>query len=613
MLNRTRYQRFKGAQYRPAGWLRRQLRIQADGLSGNLDQVWPDVRDSKWIGGDRDGWERMPYWLDGVVPLAFLLEDEQLIARIRKHMDTIIARQEEDGWLCPCALEERNSYDLWSGILMAKVLAQYGDYVNDPRVEEALYRYLKNLWSFSHHITLQNWAAMRWFEALIPIFWMYERRPEDWLLRLASRLHQQGFNYRALFSPFRHQEPERIWSYDTHVVNLAMALKHDALLSRINGGNADGFAEDMLQQLLDHHGMAMGHFTGDECLSGDSPIQGTELCGVVEAMYSYENLLLIGGNPYWGDMLEKLAFNALPATLSRDMWTHQYDQMTNQIRCARLPEGNVIFGTNGPESHLFGLEPNFGCCTANFSQGWPKLAQHSFLHNEECIISAVLVPGEVSTSMFGSPVRCRLDTEYPFRDSLVYTIETDRPTAFGLSIRIPGFVRGALVDGKPAVPGQFYTFWRTWQGKEKVEVKLDFAAELVRRPRDLYALWRGPLLYSVAIEERWDKKEYTHKGVERKHPYCDYEVHPESAWNYGFASDEMKVREHPVTDQPFSSNPAPVEMTAKLAPVDWPEQHGVCAKQPGSFKAAGEVREVRMIPYGCTALRMTEMPKVDDY
>ncbi|MHC4198388.1 MAG: hypothetical protein ACYSU0_00155 [Planctomycetota bacterium] len=65
----------------PKGWLLNQLRIQADGISGCLDEFWPDVRDSAWFGGDSDSWERAPYWLDGFVPLAFLLKDEKLMAK----------------------------------------------------------------------------------------------------------------------------------------------------------------------------------------------------------------------------------------------------------------------------------------------------------------------------------------------------------------------------------------------------------------------------------------------------------------------------------------------------------------------------------------------------
>jgi len=52
----------------PLGWLRDQLRVQADGLSGHLDEFWPSVADSRWIGGGSEGWERGPYWLDGIVP-----------------------------------------------------------------------------------------------------------------------------------------------------------------------------------------------------------------------------------------------------------------------------------------------------------------------------------------------------------------------------------------------------------------------------------------------------------------------------------------------------------------------------------------------------------------
>src|SRR5574341_41120 len=61
---------------RPRGWLQRQLRIRADGLSGHLDEFWPDVGQSQWFGGNAEGWERAPYWLDGVIPLAWLLDDQ---------------------------------------------------------------------------------------------------------------------------------------------------------------------------------------------------------------------------------------------------------------------------------------------------------------------------------------------------------------------------------------------------------------------------------------------------------------------------------------------------------------------------------------------------------
>jgi hypothetical protein len=389
-----------------------------------------------------------------------------------------------------------------------------------------------------------------------------------------------------------------------------MAIKQGALVSRLHGGDPEAFAKKMLADLFQYHGMAVGHFTGDECVMGDSPVQGSELCGIVEAMYSYEHLLAISGNPEWGDMLERLAFNALPAAISADMWTHQYDQQTNQIRCSHLPADHVIFGTNGPESHLFGLEPYFGCCTANFSQGWPKFAMSAFLRSDEGIVSAALAPSSVTTRIGGHTVTCRLETEYPFRESLNYTVVADGPVEFELKIRIPGFARSAQVDGVSVKPGTFYAIRRVWNGEQKVEVRLDFACSLVERPRNMRALWRGPLLYSVAIKEHWEIKEYTRKGVERRFPYCDYEVHPESSWNYGFAGESFDILQNPLGDFPFGSAPAAVEIIAPLAPLDWSEAYGICLPEPNSRVPISEARPVRMIPYGCTNLRMTEMPVV---
>ena len=46
---------------KPSGWLLGQLKLQASGLTGHLDEFWPDVKDSGWIGGQAEGWERAPY------------------------------------------------------------------------------------------------------------------------------------------------------------------------------------------------------------------------------------------------------------------------------------------------------------------------------------------------------------------------------------------------------------------------------------------------------------------------------------------------------------------------------------------------------------------------
>ncbi|MBQ3101111.1 MAG: hypothetical protein IJC50_08985, partial [Clostridia bacterium] len=96
MLPKYPYKQLTTNEIEARGWLKRQLRLQADGLSGHLQEVWPDIAQSQWIGGDREGWERVPYWLDGFIPLAYLLGDEKLIADAKRYVDFIIEKQIDD-------------------------------------------------------------------------------------------------------------------------------------------------------------------------------------------------------------------------------------------------------------------------------------------------------------------------------------------------------------------------------------------------------------------------------------------------------------------------------------------------------------------------------------
>lgn len=608
MLKPLAFTPFTTSEIKPSGWLKKQLEIQAEGLSGNLDKIWPDIRDSRWIGGDKEGWERVPYWLDGFIPLAYLLDNEDMKARAKKYIDAILAQQQEDGWICPCSMEERDDYDMWALFLICKVLVVYYECTKDERIEEAVYRALKNLHIHMEHHTLFEWASARWFEGLISIYWLYERRPEEWMIDLACALRVEGFNYEELFGMWRFTKGERKWTQISHVVNLAMSLKSQALYSRLNGDDPNKLAKQAYALLQQYHGMACGHFTGDECLSGTSPIQGSELCSVVEAMYSFENLLSISGESSWGDLVEALAFNALPATTSTDMWTHQYDQQTNQVCCTRLPEDHVVFRTNSAEAHLFGLEPNYGCCTANFNQGWPKFALSTFMKSKKGLVSTILAPATVSCEMNGVPVTCELITEYPFREKLTYRVSTDKSINFTLAIRIPNTVVSAVVDGKEVKTGSFYEIEREWKGTTEISVNFTFETRLEERPNNMFCVKRGPLLYSVAIEEEWTKLEYEKNGVERKFPYCDYEIRPLSKWNYAFAGKEFTVTEHEDYPSAFSTEHPPISMTGDFVEIDWGFDYGLCHEVPDSRKAISPVQKVKLIPYGCTNLRMTEMP-----
>lgn len=602
---------FSPREIQPSGWLLTQLRIQAEGLAGNLDKIWPDVRDSKLIGGNRDNGERVLYWLDGFLPLAYLLGNREMIDRANRYVNAIIESQRPDGRIFPQAEGEEESSDLWSAFLTLKVLTVYHDCSNDQRVEAVIRKALRVVKDRIRTCTLQNWGAARWFEALIPIFWLFERSREEWLIDLAMALYEQGVDYRKIFDNWRFEEPKKEWNFLTHGVNIAMALKSDALMTRILGGDPSRFAREMVNLLTRYHGTAYGHFTADECLAGTSPVQGSELCSVVEAMYSYEHLLQISGSREWADKLEILAFNALPAALSPDMWSHQFNQMVNQIACTPIPEEKGHFGTCDGESHLFGLEPNCGCCTANFGQGWPKLTLTTFLRTPNGIAAAVFAPVQLRTVINGVPVACEIDTHYPFRNRITFTIEAKDNVTFDFLIRIPSFADEVRINGERIIATGYYTLNRNWKGFHLIEMDIRTDPEIIARPDNLISVRRGPLVYALPVHEQWTKREYTKDGVQRKAPYCDYEITPTSRWNYGLCSTHFEVEENNSYSAPFTPDNPPIALYTKIVEVKWGEQNGICNPLPDSLEPISVPQRRRLIPYGCTNLRMAELPFVN--
>lgn len=600
-----RWNLYTTKEIKPKGWLERQLKIQAMGLSGNLDKVWPDVRDSAWIGGDREGWERVPYWLDGFIPLAYLLEDEDMIARAKKYIDAIVGYQKTDGWICPCADDRRPFYDTWAVLLITKVLTVYYDCSGDERIPGVIYRTLKNYYELLHDgvVKLFEWGCFRWYEGFIAISFMYNRCGEDWLLELARILHEQGANYNDFIELWKNSPSE--WRFDTHIVNIAMCLKAEAVYCELFGGEYTDNAQYLVDILSEYNGTPLGLFTGDECLSGLSPIHGTELCAVVEQMYSYELLYAYTGDRKWAERLEVLAFNGLPATISDDMWAHQYDQLSNQIACVRF-EGKPIFKTNNGEAHLFGLEPNYGCCTANFNQGWPKFALSAFMYSGDTVISSVILPSELNDG--GRHIVA--ETNYPFENSVKYTVTAEKD--FRFEVRIPSFAVNLTVNGEAAGIADLAFDIKAGETTE-ITVSFDTVPYLEARPYDLNTVKCGSLVFSVPIKYSRRMYEYDRSDANRRFPYCDYEYIPESEWNYGYTGDDMQIVCKGVDAVPFSSERPPVVIKTGVKKINWGLLEGydtVCAKEPLSREPISDTEEIELYPYGCAKLRMTELPIV---
>ena len=590
----------------PKGWLLEQLRLQAQGLSGHLDEFWPDLgAQSAWLGGSGEGWERGPYFLDGLVPLAYLTKDAALVAKVKKWMDWTLEHQRPDGAIGPV-----KNLDWWPNYVMLKALIEYQEASGDARVIPLMEKYFAYQARHMDERPLKEWAIFRWHDEVLSVLWLYNRNGDGALLDLARKLHAQGHDWEAQFADFKTREKvaRGASNLSTHGVNNAMAMKAAAVWWLVTGEKGDRASLYQMFDALDrYHGQPNGIFSADEHYAGRDPSQGTELCAVVEAMFSLETDIAILGDAGIGDRLEKIAYNALPATLSADLWAHQYDQQVNQVMCSI---SNRRWSTNGPESNIFGLEPNFGCCTANMHQGWPKLAASLWMATVDGGLAAVVYgPSEVTTTVRGgTAVTVEEQTGYPFREAVSLAVKMPGTARFPLAVRIPAWAGAAsvTVNGQPVAgvkAGEFLRIEREWRNADRVELRFPMAVRTSTWFNNSMAVERGPLVYSLKIGESWHK-------IKQTGPAADWEVYPTTPWNYALVKGAFQVTEKAMARQPYTADAAPVEIAAKARRLpQWTlvdDSPGVLPVSPVTTKRAEET--VTLVPYGAAKLRITAFP-----
>ena len=600
MIKNYKLHKFNSKNIYPQGWIKHQLQVQLDGLTGHLHEFWPDIKDSAWIGGSADSWERVPYWLDGYIPLAFTLKDKKAIKVAEFYISNILKRQQSDGWIAPGDIESRKDYDVWGIFIILKALVGYADIKNDKKVYKAIYLALKALNDHIDKYPLYNWAKHRWYECLIPLYKVYKIYKEEWLIDLAKKLHDQGFDFITYYKNSLPTKKVKVgeWTYETHVVNNCMAVKAYALYSLMSKDKKDiTVSNRMLEKLNKYHGAVTGAINGDENLSGLSPTQGSELCAIVELMYSLEILEQITGKSIYRNQLEKLAFNALPSALTNDMWAHQYD---NQVNAPFIKRNDVHpWTTNGPESNLYGLEPNFGCCTANFHQGWIKFVESLVYFDSKGLIFNSYCPLKVKTRKYDFEVK----SSYPFD----YDVEIDINLNKEAEVRfiVPSFCEKFDINVDVKIKDG-YASTRLEKGSHKIKITMTTTPKLVERKHGV-SLIEGPIVYGLKVEQ--EKVRVNEDLPFREIPHADYEFHNKSSFAYRIVSDEILVRENfkISAESPYFSEKAPKSMYLKVEPIDYKIVGDYVILNKEKVTGNEEIKE--FIPIAINKCHMGELPK----
>ena len=623
---------------RPEGWLRMQLELQRDGITGHAEELYDDIGNSDWLTGAHRGkqyeWERGPYYAKGLLSLAFALDDATLKARAKRWVDAILASQLPDGDFGP----KRHSW--WANMISLWLLRDWAEATGDARVAPFLERYFafqRREFGKCPIAGDSMWAVARTGDEMDVVLWLYGKTGKDEWLEFARALSKQSADWSTYYRRGGDPGREKSTGYRCHIVNFMQGLKTPALQWRLDGDPLKAgayeaaFASD--GWVMRTCGRPDRMVNGTEPLTDRSATQGTELCAIAERILSCQSVISVFGSAAVADDLETVAYNALPGTLAPDGKGIRYYCLLNQPSCE---DKLLLFANNGDRKEMVGAicpgpHSGFGCCRSNFHLAWPKFAQTMWMGTPDGGLAAVAYgPCRVSANGF----EIEEGGDYPFGGNVTLTVRA-APGRKALALRIPAWAAGAemKVNGVAEAdvkPGTFHRVVRDWRAGDVVTLEFPLDVRASFWHQDAVAVMRGPLLYALkmacadTVVDRY-KVPYENEWIEKggKYGYPRHSLRPQSPWGYALvrrADGAFAYEASPVSlgkENPFRPGCAPVTLRMKAVPTDFGGwgymREGASARAvdppPSPVPAdASRTETVELVPFGSTQIRISLFP-----
>ncbi len=615
-------------------WLLHQARLIADNITKDMESLSPDCKSegddrSGWLGGTGDTWERGPYYVRGLVSLAYTLDDAELKSQAQKWIDWTLSSQVSSGAFGPYAATPAE-LDYWPLMPMLIALEIYADATGDERVIPFLKKYFDWQIKTLPDKPLSEWSQARGGDNILAVYWYMERTGDRSYGALAELLHKQTQKWSEAYT-------DKAWESSYHAVSVNQSLKLYPIMFALTGENKyiDYYYKG-LDSLYIASGRADGMINGDEYLRGILATYGSETCSVVERMLSDEIALLLLRDASIADNLEYITYNAFPQQLLPDGKGQVYFTAENQIDASLGSHG---FTSEGGDRSVYGAPGGFPCCIHNYQMGWPLFISSMWMGtSDKGLAAGAYGPCSVTATVGnGTNVTLTEETDYPYEETVTVTVSADKTDTYPIYLRIPEWcdtesavikVNGEQLAEYPT-PGEYFCLKNEWRDGDRIEMTFPRKITLEYGDNNSVSVRVGGVLFAMALTENKQATDYNPLNWARKvgdNVYSSYSITTDSTWNAVLTQLDFDNPENTFSlttrnvknNMTYVQEDAPMLLTAKARVMpSWVKRAnntaGALPVSPvASDKLEGEEITVSFLPYAFTRLRMTSLPWTGD-